>query len=95
MVSSYLLHRHSCTPILFRTVPPPCIVSKSCHHFNYSAFFFAALFGFAAVVAEASAVTGFLEEDLFNLALIVFLFLDTPNDPLNRFPFAVFISSSH
>ena len=73
--------------------------SDLCHHhallvnfiITYSAFFFAAAF-FGLAGASAVTATGFLEEDLFNFALIAFLFLETPNEPLKRFPFAVFLS---
>jgi hypothetical protein len=74
-------------------------VSDLCHHhallvnfiISYSAFFFAAaLFGLAGVSAATAVV--FFEADLFNFALIAFLLLETPNEPLKRFPFAVFLS---
>jgi len=60
-----------------------------CHHHamfvkriikSYSAFFLTALLGLAAT--PAATVAGFFEAALFNLALIAFLFLETPNEPL-------------
>ena len=71
-----------------------------CHHhavvvnlvISYSPFFFAAaFFGFAGVSTEAAAVD-LAEADLFKRALIALLFLETPNEPLVRFPFFVFLS---
>ena len=56
-----------------------------------SAFFLGARFVFGAASAEAE-VAVFLEVALFNLALIEFLLLDTPKDPIVRFPFLVFLS---
>src|SRR5260221_4818188 len=59
--------------------------------FLYSSFFFATLraFGFAA---SPAAFAGFLLAVLFNLALIFLRFLETPNDPFERFPFLDFLS---
>jgi hypothetical protein len=71
-----------------------------CHHqaivvnlvICYSPFFFAAAFlGFAGASTEA-AVLDFAEADLFKRALIALLFLETPKEPLVRFPFFVFLS---
>lgn len=56
----------------------------------YSAFFFAVLLGFAP--SEADAVADFLDDALFNLARIALLFLETPKEPMVRFPFLVFLS---
>src|SRR5688572_25937433 len=82
--------KHSCALIRFRSMPPPCCCCKV-FHFNYSPFFFAAaLFGFAGVAAAASA--GFLEATRFKRTLIAFLFLVTPKEPLERLPFADFLS---
>jgi hypothetical protein len=69
-------------------VPPPSHVSILSHY--ASAFFFAVFFALGA--ASADAVAGFLEVALFNLALIEFLLLDTPKEPIVRFPFFVFLS---
>ena len=55
-----------------------------------SDFFLATFFGFAS--ATTAAETGFLEADLFNCALILFLFLDTPKEPMVLFPLADFLS---
>lgn len=41
-----------------------------------------------AVVTSAT----FFEVDLFNLAFIEFLLLDTPKEPFQRFPFFDFLS---
>ena len=56
-----------------------------------SAFFFGARFAFGAAPVEAVELA-FLEDVLFNLALIEFLLLDTPKEPIERFPFLVFLS---
>ena len=48
------------------------------------------LFGFAA--AGAAAVEPFLEAVLFNFALMAFLLLDLPYDPLAILPFLDFLS---
>lgn len=56
---------------------------------NYSAFLRATFFVFAGA-AGASAV--FFEAVRFNLALIDFLFLALPKEPIVLFPFAVFLS---
>lgn len=73
-----------------------------CHHhamltFNFiyaSAFFLGVLFAFGAASVATTAVTlpAFFEVDLFSLALIDFLLLDTPKDPIVRFPFFDFLS---
>lgn len=73
--------------------------SDLCHHHAlfencfivYSSFFFATLraFGFDA---SPAAFAGFLLAVLFNLALIFLRFLETPNDPFERFPFLDFLS---
>ena len=49
------------------------------------------LFGFAAAGAAADAVP-FLDAVLFNFALIAFLLLDLPYDPLKILPFLDFLS---
>ncbi len=74
-----------------------------CHHHAMfvfiviyaSAFFLGVLFalGAASVAAAAGAVlTTFLEVALFNRAFIAFLLLDTPKEPIVRFPFFDFLS---
>jgi hypothetical protein len=47
------------------------------------------LFAFTGASATAPS---FLLPALFYLALIAFLFLDTPKEPFERFPFADFLS---
>jgi hypothetical protein len=56
----------------------------------YSAFFLAGVLFFAGV-AVASAES-FLEVALFKRALIAFLLLVTPKEPIVRFPFLLFLS---
>jgi hypothetical protein len=80
---------YSRTPIQLEPVPPPCNVNIQFHY--ASAFFLVARFAFGAASADADAVA-FLEVDLFNLALIEFLLLDTPKEPFQRFPFFDFLS---
>jgi hypothetical protein len=74
-------------------VPPPSYV---CMFYHYaSAFFLGVLFTLgAASVATTGAVTSadFFEVDLFNRAFIAFLLLDTPKEPIVRFPFFDFLS---
>jgi hypothetical protein len=73
-------------------VPPPSYVVELIHCKNYSAFFFAAvLFGFAGASAVAVSAL-FLEALLFKRALMAFLLLVTPNEPVVRFPFFDFLS---
>jgi hypothetical protein len=55
-----------------------------------SAFFLEALFGFAFSVLPA--LSTFLVVERFILALIAFLFLETPYDFLHCFPFLDFLS---
>jgi len=58
-----------------------------------SAFFFAgAFFALGAVASFAAAVLVLLEALRFNFALIALLLLETPKEPIVRFPFAVFLS---
>jgi hypothetical protein len=53
----------------------------------------ARFFGFSSVAAAAVAgVAGLADVTLFNLALIAFLFLDTPYEPIETLPFLVFLS---
>ncbi len=69
-----------------------------CHHqaictfeiIYASAFFLAAFLGFAST--STTTVAGFLEAALLICSLIFFLLLDTPNEPIVLFPFAVFLS---
>jgi hypothetical protein len=58
----------------------------------YSAFFLAVRFGFAGASEAAAVADDFLEAVLFNLALMEFLFLETPKEPFQRFPFFDFLS---
>ena len=56
-----------------------------------SAFFFVIVL-FAFTGASAVVATGFLDAVLFNLALIAFLFLELPYEPLATFPLLDFLS---
>jgi hypothetical protein len=67
-------------------VPPPSYVYSQFHY--ASAFFLGALFA----LGVASAALFFAEAARFNLALIDFLLLDTPKEPIVRFPFFDFLS---
>lgn len=85
------LSKHNCAPIRIRSMPPPCYRVKFYH--SYSAFFLAAaLFGLAGASVAVAAVAGFLEVTLFKRALIACLFLETPKEPIVRFPFFDFLS---
>ena len=72
-------------------MPPPCYVCKIQHSPQVSRYFFAVLFGLAGVSAPAVSAD-FLEALFFNLALIAFLFLELPNEPIAIFPFLDFLS---
>jgi hypothetical protein len=54
-------------------------------------YFFAVLLGLAGVSAPAVSAV-FLEALFFSLALIAFLFLELPKEPIAIFPFLVFLS---
>jgi hypothetical protein len=54
----------------------------------YSAFLRLGFFGFASAAADA----GFLDAARFRRALIFFRLLVTPNEPVVRLPFLVFLS---
>jgi hypothetical protein len=88
--NSYKKLTHSLTPIQPEPVPPPCYVNFQFHY--ASAFFFGVRFALGAASVAVVEATTFLEVDLFNLALIDFLLLDTPKDPIVRFPFFDFLS---
>jgi hypothetical protein len=65
----------------------PSVLNSS---YYASAFLRAATFlGFGSAVV---AVAGFLEATRFSRALILVLFLETPKEPIVRFPFFVFLS---
>ncbi|WP_422662078.1 hypothetical protein [Ohtaekwangia sp.] len=71
-------------------MPPPSYVIELYHCF-YSAFFLGAAF-FLAGASATAVVPFFLEATLFKRVLIAFLFLETPKEPIVRFPFLDFLS---
>jgi hypothetical protein len=81
--------KHSLTPIQIEPVPPPSYAYIEFHIIYASAFFLATFFALGAASAEPAT---FFEAVLFNLVLIDFLFLDTPKEPIVRFPFFDFLS---
>lgn len=70
-------------------MPPPRYVTI---HFHYASAFFLGVRFALGVTPAATEVAVFLEADLFNLALIEFLLLETPKEPFQRFPFFDFLS---
>src|SRR5258708_4964347 len=92
-LKKYLYLSHA--PIEVRAMPPPCCCIP-CHH-NHSAagsFLRDARFGFgfSSTVTTTSGAAGLAEFTLFNLALIAFLLLETPYEPIEILPLLDFLS---
>jgi hypothetical protein len=73
-------------------MPPPTYVYQIQHDHHASLFFFTVLFGLAGDSASTASAGFLLAAERFNFALIAFLFLELPKEPIAIFPFFDFLS---
>jgi hypothetical protein len=82
-------------------MPPPAYGIEILHLFSPFTIYSAAsaflrgvlfAFGFSSTTATGTAATGFTTACFFKRFLIAILFLELPNEPLNRLPFFDFLS---